>query len=99
MPKWRGTGYYYSRFRPTLVHVLGFLVGLTAGLHRLVLALNYRRDAARVRYFHDAARAQAGANGRRKVKVPFVPGGDAGGPTLELTVDGEDVFIVRGMIV
>jgi hypothetical protein len=67
---------------------------LTALFHRLVLALNYRRDSARVKYFHDAARAQAGTHGRRKVKVPFVQGGDVRGPSLELTVDGEDVFIV-----
>ncbi|GFZ47441.1 hypothetical protein JCM24511_05185 [Saitozyma sp. JCM 24511] len=60
VPKWRGTGYYYSRYRPTLSHTLLFLVLLTAGAHRLVMQLNHNRDIRRVAYFENAALVAAG---------------------------------------
>lgn len=99
MPVWRGTGYYYSRFRPTLTHTIIFLILLTSLLHLLVQKLNYNRDSARVKYFETAAKAAAGKSGaegkrRRKVRVPMSEG-DAGGGMLELVVVGEDVMLVR----
>ncbi|WWD21120.1 hypothetical protein CI109_105601 [Kwoniella shandongensis] len=60
VPRWRGTGYYYSRYRPTLSHTLMFLVLLTSGLHYLVLNLNYRKHQRRIEYFINSARSQAG---------------------------------------
>ena len=113
MPKWRGTGYYYSRYRPTLSHTLLFLVLLTAGAHRLVMQLNYNRDIQRIRYFERAARISAGSKSpatgekdqaagakaarRRKVKVPMVEGRDNTG-YLDLIVVGDEVFLVRAML-
>ncbi|KAH7132029.1 DNAJ domain-containing protein [Dendryphion nanum] len=46
-PKWRGTGYYYARFRPGLGSViLGLLVVMGGGMHyfALVVGWNRRRD-------------------------------------------------------
>ncbi|ORY24784.1 hypothetical protein BCR39DRAFT_545926 [Naematelia encephala] len=60
VPKWRGVGYLYSRWRPSLSQVLLFLIGLTASLHRLVLQLNYSRDKRRVEYFTRSAQSAAG---------------------------------------
>lgn len=60
VPKWRGTGYYYSRYRPTLSHTLIFLALLTSLLHLLVMNLNYNRDRKRVEYFERSAKNAAG---------------------------------------
>lgn len=60
VPTWRGTGYYYSRYRPTLAHTVLFLVFLTSLFHLLVMRMNYSRDKKRVDYFESSARAAAG---------------------------------------
>ncbi|WVW79266.1 hypothetical protein I302_101233 [Kwoniella bestiolae CBS 10118] len=112
VPKWRGTGYYYSRYRPTLSHTLIFLVLLTSAFHYLVLNLNYRKHQRRIDYFQNAARSSAGVLGvtssqnGEKVMVPIqgrrrkvrVPmvEGSDQGGTLELVVVGSDVFIPHG---
>jgi DnaJ family protein C protein 1 len=100
VPKWRGTGYYYSRYRPTLLHTLIFLTFLTSLLHYLVQALNYNRDIKRVNYFEESAKRLAGkkvmedgGKGRRKVRVDMVEGSERGG-SLELVVKGDGVFLV-----
>ncbi|WRT68980.1 uncharacterized protein IL334_005962 [Kwoniella shivajii] len=63
VPKWRGTGYYYSRYRPTLSHTLIFLITLSSAFHYLVLNLNYRKHQRRITYFENAARSSAGVSG------------------------------------
>lgn len=63
VPRWRGTGYYYTRFRPTLFHTLLFLVLLTNLFHRLVLSLNYNKHLRRIAYFENAAKSAAGVLG------------------------------------
>lgn len=63
VPKWRGTGYYYSRFRPSIVHVFFFLVLLSSLIHYAILRVNYRRDKQRIDYFTRAALAKAGGSG------------------------------------
>ncbi|KAJ9092488.1 hypothetical protein QFC19_008701 [Naganishia cerealis] len=60
VPKWRGTGYYYSRFRPSIFHVIVFLVAVSSLIHYLILRVNYRRDQQRIEYFTRAALAKAG---------------------------------------
>ncbi|UZJ52422.1 hypothetical protein CBS101457_001742 [Exobasidium rhododendri] len=47
-PRWRGSGYYYARFRPGLVSVFVFLILVTASIQFLVLHLNYQRDRKRL---------------------------------------------------
>jgi len=61
-PKWKGTGYYYSRFRPGLGSVLGglFLVFGGAG-HYLALVLSWKRQREFVdRYIRHARKAAWG---------------------------------------
>ncbi|KAG9317404.1 DnaJ-domain-containing protein [Chiua virens] len=109
VPKWRGTGYYYSRFRPGLVTVLGFLVVLTSGLQYLVQKMNYKRDLERVRRtIRDAKLAAWGpklvpSEGRRKVKVNLGGGPRADeegnivpGKMIDMVVDGNEVYICDG---
>lgn len=47
-PKWRGTGYFYERFRPGLGSVLVGIIIFTALVELLVRRLNYIRDSARL---------------------------------------------------
>jgi len=97
VPKWRGTGYYYSRFRPGLGTVLFFLVILTTGLQYVVQKLNYKSDLARINMFTTRARLAAWGpkmnplDGRRKVKVNMAR-------TTETTEDGEE-YVTPGKII
>ena len=79
MPKWRGTGYYYSRFRPSILHVLSFLVLLSSLVHYAILRVNYRRDRERIEYFTRAALAKAGGSGSL-TNGSTTPTTDAGSP-------------------
>lgn len=63
VPKWRGTGYYYSRFRPSVIHVVFFLVLVSSLIHYLILRVNHRRDKQRVEYFTRSALSRAGGSG------------------------------------
>ena len=43
-PKWRGSGYYYARFRPGLGSVLlGLLVVMGGGMHYFALLMGWKR--------------------------------------------------------
>ncbi|KAF8845860.1 DnaJ-domain-containing protein [Paxillus ammoniavirescens] len=106
VPKWRGTGYYYSRFRPGLGTVLVFLTLLTSALQYLVQKMNHNRDLKKVRQtIRDARLAAWGQKlipleGRRKVKVNLGGGarvdgnGDVvPGKMIDMVVDGDHVYI------
>ncbi|KAI0686431.1 DnaJ-domain-containing protein [Cytidiella melzeri] len=107
VPRWRGTGYYYSRFRPGLGTVFVFLTLLTSALQYVVQSINYKRDLQRVEKIVGQARSAAWGNkltpgeGQRKVKVNLGGGSryDAEGNPLQgrwvdMVVDGNDVFFV-----
>ncbi|KAK6437615.1 hypothetical protein LTR95_006194 [Oleoguttula sp. CCFEE 5521] len=57
-PAWRGTGYYYSRYRPGLGSVLvGLFLFLGGGVHYAVRYMNYKQHREFVqRYIKDARR-------------------------------------------
>ncbi|KAF5388126.1 hypothetical protein D9615_000485 [Tricholomella constricta] len=101
VPKWRGTGYYYSRFRPGLGSVVVFLTILTTALQLLVQRLNYKRDLERIERFVREARAAAWGpkltplEGQRKVKVN-VGGSEEGASNrwLDMVVEGQNVYIL-----
>jgi len=75
VPTWRGTGYYYSRFRPGLGTVFVFLTLLSSALQYIIQRLNYKRDLKRVDHIVREAKMAAWGQkmtpveGRRKVKV------------------------------
>ncbi|KAI0771604.1 DnaJ domain-containing protein [Trametes elegans] len=109
VPKWRGTGYYYSRFRPGLGTVFTFLVMLTSGLQYIVQKMNYKRDIQRIHEIRDKARAAAwGAKltpleGQRKVKISLgggpridEDGNVAPGRMVDMVVEGDHVYILEG---
>ncbi|KAL6235160.1 hypothetical protein BDW75DRAFT_210394 [Aspergillus navahoensis] len=87
-PKWRGTGYYYSRFRPGLGSVLvGLFLVFGGGAHYGALILGWKRQRDFVdRYIRQARRAAWGDElGIRGIggapspaPVPTPDAGDAG---------------------
>ena len=104
VPKWRGTGYYYSRFRPGLGTVIVFLVILSSGVQFMVQNMNYKRDLERIETIIGKAKAAAWGpkmvplTGQRKVKVNV--GGDAhdedgysNSRWIDMVVDGSDVYV------
>ena len=64
-PKWRGTGYYYKRFRPGLGSVLlGLFIFVGGGVHYAFLYLSWRRQREFVeRYIKHARRMAWGDEG------------------------------------
>ena len=64
-PKWRGTGYYYQRFRPGLGTVLaGLFVFVGGGVHYAALYLSWKRQREFVeRYIKHARRMAWGDEG------------------------------------
>lgn len=76
-PRWRGTGYYYERFRPGLGSVLlGLFVFVGGGAHYAALYLSWKRRREFVeRYIKHAQRMAWGDEGG----IGAIPG--LGGPT------------------
>ncbi|KAF7168046.1 hypothetical protein CNMCM5623_001201 [Aspergillus felis] len=74
-PKWKGTGYYYSRFRPGLGSVLvGLFFVFGGGAHYAALVLSWKRQREFVdRYIRQARRAAWGD----ELGVRGIPGVDA----------------------
>ncbi|KAJ7781150.1 DnaJ domain-containing protein [Mycena metata] len=101
VPTWRGTGYYYSRFRPGLGSVFVFLVLVTSGFHYVVQHINYRSDLQRIHRFVKEAQLAAWGpklipvEGQRKVKVN-VSGADEDSRKrwLDMVVDAKNVYIL-----
>jgi curved DNA-binding protein CbpA len=83
-PKWKGTGYYYARFRPGLGSVLiGLFVCVGGGGHWVMLYVSWKRQRDFVgRYVKFARHAAWGDNLN-------IPGLDAAG-TATPPVTGED---------
>ncbi|KAG6890549.1 hypothetical protein C0992_000809 [Termitomyces sp. T32_za158] len=100
VPKWRGTGYYYSRFRPGLGTVLVFLVILTSGLHLIVQKMNYKRDLERIDRIRQQAKTAAWGpkaiplEGQRKVKVNLSGEESTVNRWIDLVVEGQNVYML-----
>lgn len=75
-PKWRGTGYYYQRFRPGLGSVmLGMLVVMGGGMHYFALVMGWKRRREFVeRYIRHARKTAWGDD----TGIQGIPGVDAG---------------------
>jgi len=88
-PKWKGTGYYYARFRPGLGSVLaGLFIFVGGGGHYLALYMSWKRQKEFVeRYIKFARHAAWGENlgipGLDGTATPPVTGGDDGEPMAQ----------------
>ncbi|EMD40750.1 hypothetical protein CERSUDRAFT_111331 [Gelatoporia subvermispora B] len=107
VPKWRGTGYYYSRFRPGLGTVAVFLILLSSTLQYFIQRMNYKRDIDRVDWVIQQARSAAWGTkfvpveGQRKVRVNLgggprldADGNLVAGRMVDMVVEGDDVYIL-----
>ncbi|KIM46104.1 hypothetical protein M413DRAFT_441171 [Hebeloma cylindrosporum] len=106
VPKWRGTGYYYSRFRPGLGSVFVFLTMLTSGLQYVIQRINYKRDLERIELIVSKAKSAAWGpklvpvSGRRKVRINL---GDAhdedgsivGSKHVDMIVEDSHVYLLE----
>ncbi|KAH7355847.1 DNAJ domain-containing protein [Pyrenochaeta sp. MPI-SDFR-AT-0127] len=74
-PAWRGTGYYYERFRPGLGSVvLGLLVVMGGGFHYFALLMGWRRRREFVERYIRHARKTAWGD---ETAIQGIPGVDA----------------------
>ena len=84
-PKWRGTGYYYARFRPGIGSVLvGLLVVMGGGMHYFALVMSWKRRQEFVhRYIRHARKTAWGdATG-----IQGIPGVDTPPPEVNQQAD------------
>lgn len=114
VPRWRGTGYYYSRYRPGLGAVVAGLTVFSIFIHYVFLYLSFRLSKMRIAAFRTQALEAAWGptkkpqQGKKKLKVKTsdqgdplgMPGVNNGKPTppgstIEMVVEGENVFIVE----
>ncbi|KAF4619891.1 hypothetical protein D9613_005300 [Agrocybe pediades] len=107
VPKWRGTGYYYSRFRPGLGSVMVFLAIVTSGLQYLIQNINYKKDLERIEHITGKAKATAWGpkmvpvKGQRKVRVGLGESRDEDGDVvgskfIDMVVeDNGDVYLLE----
>lgn len=58
-PKWKGTGYYYSKFRPGLVLTFVLLFVLVGTLHFVALRINRGQDHKRIAALKNEIKTQA----------------------------------------
>jgi hypothetical protein len=77
-PKWKGTGYYYERFRPGLGSVLmGLLVVMGGGVHYFALVMGWKRRREFVeRYIRHARKTAWGDD----TGIQGIPGTSAAEP-------------------
>lgn len=78
VPRWRGTGYLYSRFRPGLGTVIIVLSLIAAGMQYIAGQINYHQEKkkilqfiadARTQMIHDAPKGRAPTLGRTYIEV------------------------------
>ncbi|KAK9324132.1 hypothetical protein V1517DRAFT_318326 [Lipomyces orientalis] len=62
-PRWKGTGYYYARFRPGLFTVIIFLYLISSGAHYVILNITANNERARMQRYISECKAQAWPNG------------------------------------
>lgn len=75
-PKWRGTGYYYSRFRPGLGSVLGGLFVFGGGLvHYGAMYMSWQRHREFVERIIRDARRKAWGDESGISRIPGIDGG------------------------
>ncbi|KAK9471405.1 uncharacterized protein V1510DRAFT_420445 [Dipodascopsis tothii] len=62
-PRWKGTGYYYARFRPGLGSVLVFLYLITSAAHYLIRRVTVQSQRRHMEQYIADCKAQAWPNG------------------------------------
>lgn len=85
-PTWRGTGYYFKRYRPGLGTVLGGLLIVFGGAaHYFAMIVGYQRQRKFVEKYVERAKSAAWTTG-----VPGIPGAGSGVDTPPLIPDEDE---------
>lgn len=86
-PKWKGTGYYYSRFRPGFGSVLvGLFIFVGGGGHYLALYLSWKRQREFVERYITFAR-NAAWGGNSNISIPGLDGTSTPGTDTDVDTD------------
>ncbi|APA07131.1 hypothetical protein SS1G_04154 [Sclerotinia sclerotiorum 1980 UF-70] len=86
-PKWKGTGYYYARFRPGFGSVLvGLFIFVGGGGHYLALYLSWKRQREFVERYISFAR-NAAWGGNANLNVPGLDGTSTPGTDTDADAD------------
>nr|POE63567.1 putative j domain-containing protein c2e1p5.03 [Quercus suber] len=89
-PAWRGTGYYYQRFRPGLGSVIvGLFIVFGGGAHYAALYLTYKRQVDFVNRYIKQARRMAWGDEGGLGAIPGL-GGPAAGTTTPPSQDADE---------
>lgn len=81
-PAWRGTGYYYERFRPGLGSVLlGLFVVIGGGAHYGALYVGWKRQREFVERYVKHARRMAWGDDSNLANIPGLGAGQSNGST------------------
>lgn len=81
-PKWRGTGYYYQRYRPGLGAVLtGLFIVVGGGAHYLALYLSWKRQREFVERYIKHARRTAWGDESSISSIPGLSANNSAAPT------------------
>ncbi|CAO3620180.1 unnamed protein product [Cunninghamella echinulata] len=62
VPRWRGTGYYYARFRPGVGSVIVFLFLVSGGMQHMAQWINYHQEKRKILQFVQDARENLSMN-------------------------------------
>ncbi|KAI3405404.2 hypothetical protein KGF56_001800 [Candida oxycetoniae] len=96
-PRWKGTGYYYSKYRPGLITTIIFIYIFVGTFHYFALKINRKQDYKRIANIRNEIKAQAWGGSQ----VPPLDGSDrkltseASGKTFIVKSTG-DVYVDTG---
>lgn len=90
-PKWRGTGYYYARFRPGLGSVLlGLFMVMGGGFHYFALVVGWKRRREFAERYIRHARRMAWGDETGLQGIPGVDATAAAAVNTQAWEDGEE---------
>ncbi|KAI8140119.1 hypothetical protein BJV82DRAFT_623980 [Fennellomyces sp. T-0311] len=96
VPRWRGTGYYYSRFRPGLATVVVFLTVLSGAAQYMVGWINYYQERQKIAGFVADARTNLTQGVPKSQGAPTLGRSyvEVGGRPMRCEVKSDDYIIV-----
>ncbi|KAI7851981.1 DnaJ domain-containing protein [Circinella umbellata] len=97
VPRWRGTGYYYARFRPGLGTVVVFLMLVSGGMQYIAGCINYYQEKKKIIGFVQDARAALTQNVPKSQGAPTLGRSyvEVGGRVLRCEVKSDEYIIIH----
>ncbi|KAI8089881.1 uncharacterized protein BX664DRAFT_263589 [Halteromyces radiatus] len=97
VPRWRGTGYYYARFRPGVGSVIVFLMLLAASMQYLAKWINYYQEKSKIIQFVQDARANLNVNVPKGYGAPTLGRSylEVGHRTLRCEIKSDHYIIIH----